>query len=129
MAHQIFDVIHRQPASASMDSSYVANTLVQMSDNQIVDSLQEFLWVSNSDTIAHTVRVVDASISPAGIIGSASIPAGAGHGATNAVDLVALLLGATNNGIPLPGSFHIAVAVGEAIAAGTVGFYGIRGFF
>lgn len=112
-----------------MDSSYSPNSPQTIIPTEDVDSLLLNLFVSNSDSIPHTVILANAGFAPPGQYGSISVPAGAGQGAVPSVDMVLAILGTGNQGLPIPATYFLTVQVGEAITSGHVNCYAQRGFF
>lgn len=74
-------------------------------------------FVSNNDVIPHVVDLILNNGSVATLLGSASVPAGAGYGGAPAVDVVAAVLVSALNGLPLGIGDFLQVGVEVAITA------------
>lgn len=57
------------------------------------------IWATNTDAIAHVVQVMYQSGALNGLVGSVSVPAGAGVGGAASVALLATIFGTANEGL------------------------------
>lgn len=129
MAHQLFDVIRVIAQEARLTPAYVPPTEVNVVGATFTDGLLLRVLISNSDAIAHHAQLVDSGFATSGIVTSALVPAGAGHGATPPVDLVAVAFPTNNVGFPVPSSDSFAITILEAITAGAIDVYTQIGYF
>jgi len=78
------------------------------------------ILVSNTDTIAHVVRLYALISAVAYLIGSVSVPAGQGTAGTPAIDLLASALPITQVGIALAASVTLQASVEVVMTGATV---------
>lgn len=98
MGLSIFD--EQKPANDhwTIDAAYGTATYLSNTDSR-GPSRYDQIWVANSDTIPHVVGLSFMQSSVACRLGGVSVPAGAGWGATPAIELLSSILGALNTGI------------------------------
>jgi hypothetical protein len=84
---------------------------------QVGDVRVDTILVSNRDGIAHVIIVQVAVGAVYTIIGTVSVPAGAGTAGTPSVDILAAVLPATQVGLVLPGGDILRISMAVAIVA------------
>ncbi len=75
------------------------------------------LLVSSTDTIPHVVEVLLLDGGTTTLLGTASIPAGQGYAATPSIDILPLVLPASQDGLPLKAVTNLQVRCVVAIQA------------
>jgi len=98
------------PADTTTTVDLVATRQVDYRVNSIV--------VINGDVTARAVLVVVTSGGVTTVLGSATIPAGQGLAGTPGLDLLALVLPATQVGLDMPAGSKVQAAMGSTIGAG-----------
>ena len=81
------------------------------------DRRVDALLVSNRDTIAHVVNIVLTHVGVLTVLGSTSVPAGAGFAGAPSVDIMAASFPSTQVGMNLTGADLLGVQLAVAVAA------------
>lgn len=128
MGAQVFN--ENQPFAAGIQLANANGTTPQAYvSGPSVPLRWDHLLVTNTDTVDHEVQLIMDDFVSDEVICAATVPAGAGSGATPAVDLIAEALPSTIDGLiqPVTATFKVAVVV--VITAGKhLNFWGQGGY-
>lgn len=114
MSKGLFDITEPIVASNKWDTANPTDTYTMITGGYPGGFIAAMV-ATNSDTIAHTIKLAMSGIAFGGLIETINVPAGAGYGTTPAVDVMAALPAALAGGFVFTYEYSLTAAGGEAV--------------